>query len=471
MTPILAVVIAGLDIGVILFSLILAYAVKFKVGWAMWHILAIPFGKIYEFAQIEPYIRVAPILVTVWITALVSCRAYERPTGLMPLVNWFVIILKAASFASGAIMAMTFFYRLYPESRYVMMYLWIFGGFGIWMVRVWAYRVELALIKKGVGVDRVVVIGTGRLAQDITERLLRYPSLRQRYVGTIADEMPSDIHYRLRDQLRILGPMGAIDDIIKDHKINRIYTDKSSPELVNRCIQENVILCQLSDVSVYYHGQFELTDLDGIPFTQFSPTFSYRHWWMKRMVDILLGVGLLVVLSPLMLMVAMVIRLVSPTGPVLYRQVRVGRHGKAFPMIKFRTMIPDAETGVGPVMVSEKSENRYIRFGRLFRQWSIDELPQLINIVKGDMSFVGPRPERPYFVEKFSKEWEYYGLRHQVPGGLTGWAQVNGRAFLTNRPDQKALYDLYYIHNWSLLLDIKILIATIGVVLRKEEAY
>ena len=133
-------------------------------------------------------------------------------------------------------------------------------------------------------------------------------------------------------------------------------------------------------------------------------------------------------------------------------------------------MVPDAESQTGPVMVT-KEDARYIPFGQFLRKTSIDELPQLINILKGEMSVVGPRPERPFFVDAFEKEIPHFHLRHEMKGGMTGWAQINGRAVLSNRPEHKIRYDLYYIKNWSFILDIKILIRTISVVFQGEEAY
>jgi lipopolysaccharide/colanic/teichoic acid biosynthesis glycosyltransferase len=134
-------------------------------------------------------------------------------------------------------------------------------------------------------------------------------------------------------------------------------------------------------------------------------------------------------------------------------------------------MVPDAEAKTGPIMVNESGDSRYIRGGQWLRQFSFDELPQLWNVFKGDMSLVGPRPERPHFVQQFSRRVPFFNARHEVPVGITGWAQINGRSVLTRRPDQKIKYDIYYINHWSLLLDIKILIKTCAVVWSREESY
>ena len=134
-------------------------------------------------------------------------------------------------------------------------------------------------------------------------------------------------------------------------------------------------------------------------------------------------------------------------------------------------MIPDAEKFTGPVMVNESGDSRYIKGGQFLRQYSIDELPQLWNVLKGEMSIVGPRPERPHFVDQFEKKLPLFSKRHVVPVGITGWAQINGRSVLTRRPEQKIKYDFYYIKNWSFLFDLKIILKTVLVVFRKEESY
>jgi len=134
-------------------------------------------------------------------------------------------------------------------------------------------------------------------------------------------------------------------------------------------------------------------------------------------------------------------------------------------------MIPDAEQGTGPVMVDESGDARYIKGGQFLRQFSLDELPQLWNVLMGEMSIVGPRPERPYFVKQFSTKVPYFNERHVVPVGITGWAQINGRSILTRRPEHKIKYDIYYINHWSFLFDIKICLKTFFVVFSREESY
>jgi exopolysaccharide biosynthesis polyprenyl glycosylphosphotransferase len=189
---------------------------------------------------------------------------------------------------------------------------------------------------------------------------------------------------------------------------------------------------------------------------------------VKRGFDLLVSLTLLVLLSPLLAALAVAIRL-SSRGPVLYRQKRVGMGNVVFTVYKFRSMVSDAEAETGPVFASADDARR-TPVGRFMRRYSLDELPQLVNIIRGDMSLVGPRPERPYFVERFGAEIPRYLERHQVRPGVTGWAQVNDLRGDTSIAD-RTIYDIYYIENWSPAFDIKILLLTIGRTLFHKHAY
>ena len=191
---------------------------------------------------------------------------------------------------------------------------------------------------------------------------------------------------------------------------------------------------------------------------------------LKRSFDFVSAFLGVIVLSPLYFSVALAVKLTS-AGPILYIQERTGKAGKVFPFYKFRSMRVDAEKDTGPVFAQDDNDPRITPIGNFLRKTSLDELPQLFNVLKGDMSLVGPRPERPFFVEQFNKEIPNFMSRHQIRGGITGWAQVNGRAELTVKPEEKLRYDLYYIENWSLLLDLKIIIKTLSQVLMQRDIY
>ena len=231
-----------------------------------------------------------------------------------------------------------------------------------------------------------------------------------------------------------------------------------------RTHKEVLVVPNLSELTLFGAEAREVDDMLilGIQPHRLNPAEEL----LKRTVDLVASSALLLLSSPVLLIVAVVIRLTS-SGPILYRQERIGRGGKPFRVLKFRTMAVDAERYSGPVLASEH-DPRVTEIGRLLRATRVDELPQMLNVIKGEMSLVGPRPERPYFVERFERAFPAYELRHAVKPGITGLAQVVGRYGTT--VESKLHFDLLYIYNYSLLLDLKILLQTVRVVLLGEQA-
>jgi exopolysaccharide biosynthesis polyprenyl glycosylphosphotransferase len=215
--------------------------------------------------------------------------------------------------------------------------------------------------------------------------------------------------------------------------------------------------------------RLRMVDIDNLSFLGLRQNPHYG--WpksAKRAMDLVLGSLALLVLSPLLAALAIAVRVTS-SGPILYRQSRAGLRGRTFQMLKFRSMHAEAEQGTGPVWAS-RNDHRCTPLGRFMRRWSLDELPQLWNVLAGDMSLVGPRPERGVFIEKFRKQVPGYSQRHQVKTGMTGWAQVHGwRGDSSLR--HRIQCDLYYIANWSLLLDLQILLMTLWRGPRQRNAY
>jgi exopolysaccharide biosynthesis polyprenyl glycosylphosphotransferase len=240
-------------------------------------------------------------------------------------------------------------------------------------------------------------------------------------------------------------------------------------DLVSQCQREGLAIKVFPDVFQLLAGEVQIGDLDGLPLLSMRDV-ALRGWrlTLKRGVDILVSGVVLVLLSPLLLGLAIMVRLGSP-GAVFYIQERVGLDGRPFPMLKFRSMRADAETGTGPVW-AVRDDPRVTRLGAVMRRYSLDELPQFINVLLGHMSIVGPRPERPEFVREFRRQIPRYMERHQERAGITGWAQVNGLRGDTSI-EERTKYDLYYIENWSILLDFKIMARTFLRVLWDPNAY
>jgi Undecaprenyl-phosphate glucose phosphotransferase len=234
---------------------------------------------------------------------------------------------------------------------------------------------------------------------------------------------------------------------------------------VRNCVSIHVV----PDLLQFMVLRSRVEDLDGLPTINLSET-PLEGWsrFIKRAFDLLVTAAALLVLSPVMAGVALAIWL-EDRGPVFYRQMRMGLDGKSFQILKFRSMRVGAEEATGAVW-AEKDDPRRTKVGRFIRARSLDELPQLWNVLMGDMSVVGPRPERPQFVEQFRAEFPHYMLRHKVRAGMTGWAQVHGWRGNTS-VRMRIEHDLYYIENWSLVLDVKILFMTVIHGLRHENAY
>jgi Undecaprenyl-phosphate glucose phosphotransferase len=273
----------------------------------------------------------------------------------------------------------------------------------------------------------------------------------------------------------VLGTADDLPRLIDEHSVNEVIV--ALPEASHQETLGIIALCDRSTISVkvfpdvfqFIAGQVTIDDLGGLPLLAVRDV-ALRGWKLslKRAVDVAGSAALLVLMSPLMLLVAILIKLDSP-GPVFYVQERMGLDARPFLMLKFRSMRRDAESETGPVW-AKPGDARRTRLGGIIRKLSIDEVPQFINVLVGDMSLVGPRPERPAFVEQFRQSIPRYMDRHREKAGLTGWAQVNGLRGDTSITE-RTKYDLWYIENWSLLLDFKILLRTALKAFNDRNAY
>jgi exopolysaccharide biosynthesis polyprenyl glycosylphosphotransferase len=262
---------------------------------------------------------------------------------------------------------------------------------------------------------------------------------------------------------------------VKAHAIDHVFvalphaSSKAMMELLDRLMRNCVSIHVVPDLLQFMVLRSRVEDLDGLPTINLSETaLEGSGRFVKRAFDIIVAAAALLVFSPVMLVVAFAIWL-EDGRPVFYRQIRMGLDGKPFEIVKFRSMRVGAETLSGAVW-AEKDDPRRTKVGRFIRAWSLDELPQIWNVLVGEMSVIGPRPERPEFVEQFRAEFPHYMLRHKVRAGMTGWAQVHGWRGNTSMR-MRIEHDLYYIENWSLLLDMKILFMTVLHGLKHENAY
>lgn len=307
---------------------------------------------------------------------------------------------------------------------------------------------------------RVLVVGSGDLLQLYLSQIRVREPYPVAWIGRLGSpgaggELGKLPYLGMEDRLTQTLEVMAIDQVILSYpaEISPRYT-----ELLARLSNELVAVKVIPDYGKYNTFTYLAGQEFGVPLLAFNHTpVGATDRFVKRTLDFTGAAALLLLLSPLLLAIAVAIRLGS-RGPALYRQRRVGADGREFDCFKFRSMTLDAETTTGPVWAS-KEDPRVTPIGRWLRRSSIDELPQLFNILLGDMSFVGPRPERPHFVEKFRHEIPKYMLRHKMKSGMTGWAQVNGLRGNTSL-EKRIQYDLYYIGHWSHVFDIKIILLT-----------
>jgi Undecaprenyl-phosphate glucose phosphotransferase len=317
--------------------------------------------------------------------------------------------------------------------------------------------------KAGIGLKRVLIAGAGDLGRMVADKLLEHRELGFKVLGFIDDRATGDhIGYR---GLPLLGTLPDADEIIKRERIDHLYVALPLEEhvkmlsLVEVTNREGVDLHVVPDLLQFIALRARLENLDGVPIISLNdvPLRGFNSI-LKRIIDMAItGTVLLAIAIPFAL-IALLIKWTSK-GPVFYRQERMGLDGKAFQVLKFRSMYEGAEDETGPVWARD-NDPRCTPIGRWLRFFDLDELPQLWNVLRGDMSIVGPRPERPYFVEQFKHRIPQYMLRHKVKAGITGWAQVNGWRGNTSL-EKRIEYDLYYIENWSVGLDLKIMWLTL----------
>jgi exopolysaccharide biosynthesis polyprenyl glycosylphosphotransferase len=326
-----------------------------------------------------------------------------------------------------------------------------------------------------------LIVGAGLVGEHLVKRLLTEPSYGLRPVGYVdADPLPRPDRAS-GERLPVLGGLDDLPAAVQHTGARRvIIAFSSAPDhiLVDKVRECAALGAQVSLVPRLFesvNARAALDHVGGVPLLTLSPT-NPRGWQfaVKHTLDRIVAFVALVALSPIMLAVVAAVRLSSP-GPILFRQRRVGRDGHEFEVLKFRTMREDTGPGerfqlpAGVAPGGVEGEDRRTNVGRILRRWSLDELPQLINVLRGDMSLVGPRPERPEYVQRFSRDVSRYGDRHRVKSGITGWAQVNGLRGQTSIVD-RVEWDNYYIQNWSLRLDLRIIALTVAEVLRFRDS-
>lgn len=468
---------AGLPLVVLMDWLIIngvfaaVYAMRFT-----WRVLA----PVEHGPPWTPYWHATLLIATVWVAVFVGMGLYRYRRAASKFED---LVILAFGLGLGTLIALGlgFFYRDFSYSRLVLVYS-VFGSFGVLGTFHLALRTYQEWLQaRGWGSLNALIVGCNPLGEMMAARFKDAPHLGHRLVGFVpapGEWMEGDrwVCAVRTNELRethvsrygqVLGEVDSLAALVELHQIDEVVLARpgaSFSEFIElmgavgdaRGVQFKIV----PDLLELMTAKIRISDLDGIPTLEIWDV-PLRKWYnrvFKRTMDIVLtGVGL-VLISPLLLWAALAVKLTSP-GPVFYRQERMGRDGRLFDIYKFRTMYLDAEDRSGPVW-AKAGDPRATPVGAILRRFSIDELPQLWNVLKGDMSLVGPRPERPFFIEQFKSYIPKYMDRHLVRSGLTGWAQVNGLRGEEGTIEERTRYDIYYVENWSLLFDLRIIVKT-----------
>jgi Undecaprenyl-phosphate glucose phosphotransferase len=433
-------------------ALIAAYAARFQVD-----LIPAPRGV----PPIEPYLSLLVLLLPLHAVSLRLAGLYEYRHERTKADEAFKVV-QGVTLATLLLMASTFFLRAFSYSRWFMVIFWALDVVAVFGVRLAIRDVVRALRRHGRFVRRALVVGAGPLGQEVVRRLRAHPEFGVRVVGYLDDQVPVGERVEGRE---VLGGCEAVTRVLADYRVDQLFlalpldAHHEVLKVLNAIEGELVDVKMVPDVLQFVTLRAAVEELEGLPVISLaqSPVTGWSRL-LKRGMDLVLASLGLLLFAPLLGLIALLIRMTS-RGSVVYRQDRMGLDGRSFEILKFRTMSEDAEAETGPVW-SRRGDPRTTALGRLLRGLSLDELPQLWNVVKGDMSLVGPRPERPFFVHQFKTLIPQYMLRYKVKAGLTGWAQVNGLRGNTSLA-KRIEYDLYYIQNWSLALDVKILLLTL----------
>ena len=448
---------------VILSSWIGAYYVRFHSGW-----IPITHG-------IPSFQHYQNLLIPVWILFLFNFKVvglYQPLRGKSPWVDYYNII-KADTISVLILSALLFFYREESFSRVVVGIFWIMVTFLLVASHMIIRNFLSMLRRRGKNLRFVLIAGAGDLGREVAERIDLHPEMGFKIIGFLSTHS-NKVGQRIRGY-PVLGVLDDVSKCIKTHGVDKLFITlpMRSQDHFERVLfnlgEESVDIKVVPDLMQYMSLSGGVDNFDGLPLINLSESPLYG-WNMvfKRATDLVVSLSALILTSPLMILIALLIKLESQ-GPVFFMQERVGLDRKGFKMYKFRSMKMEAESQTGPVWTQENDDRR-TRLGVWLRKTSLDELPQLFNVFAGDMSLVGPRPERPMFVEDFKKSVPHYMLRLKMKAGITGWAQVNGWRGNTSL-EKRIEHDLYYIRNWSWFFDVKILIQTLWNGLINRHAY
>lgn len=411
----------------------------------------------------EEYLRALFIAVPVYLWVFRSYGLYQ-PGRYVRRVEEIFTVLKGIGLGSLILMALTFFYRGFSYSRFFLVLLWFFSAIWVSLFRYVFIQGLYRMRRQSKDLDRILIVGANRNARNLIEWTKQNPHFGHRIEGILAKE--SELVGKHLDGVPIIGTVEECEKFVEQlHPDEVVVADPTLPkekvaDLLLRCEDGFVSFKVAADLYGLVTSNLDVEYVASVPLLGLRPLPLDDLWnrIQKRLFDFSVSALLLVLTGPLWLMAAFAIKM-TDGGNVFYKQERIGQDGKGFILYKFRTMCSDAEQKTGPVWAKQE-DARCTPVGKILRRFNMDELPQLWNVLRGDMSVVGPRPERPHFVNQFRDEIPRYMARHKIKSGITGWAQVNGLRGNTSL-QERIKYDLYYAENWSLLFDLEILFMTL----------
>ena len=451
------------DIILVNLSFFLAYLLRFYSGM-------LPQDK-----GIPPFLEYFKASITatfIWVFFFYIFKMYVIDHKRFSL-EYILNIFKGVAFGLLFLMAFSFLYRGFSYSRAVLFLATLLLFLLEIIFRYILFRVIMYFRQNAIGIIRALIFGANTVGEMIIQRISMIQNSGYEIVGFVDDR--KDMQGKTLYGKTVMGTSTDLNELIKKHNINEViivlpshYHNKIL-NIISSLDKEDVQFSLVPDLFDIIISRTNIVNMEGIPFISMRrDVYGRFQKYFKSAFDFIFALLALMLILPLLVVIALIIKLTS-RGPVLYKQERIGINGKPFNIYKFRSMRTDAEQSTGPIW-AYKEDPRKTAIGSLLRKLSIDELPQFFNVLKGDMSIVGPRPERPFFVERFQKEIPRYMDRHRVKTGITGWAQINGLRGNTSI-EERTKYDLYYIENWSLLFDIRIILRTIFDFFTHKDAY
>ena len=452
------------DLLVLSLAWVLSYFLRFYTDLIVAPTLGVP--------PLSTYIEFLLPLWIIWGLASNRMNLY-RPRRIEHLNREFWDITKCLFLTFLIMIVVIYLSRRFEFSRLAFFYFWMIGLLGLNLTRLIARRTLKLLRRRGYNQRFAVIAGTGELGLKVFRRIKIHSELGIQVIGFLTHE-GQEVGKRI-ETVPIIGTYEDINEIFGETKIDIFFIALPITEYDRLAFLLEKLQNYSSDVKVI-PGAYEflglrggVDELDDLPVVslQSSPLYGWNSVF-KRIFDLLFGSLILILTSPFLLIISLLVKGTSK-GPILYRQERIGMDGHLFRMLKFRTMQVEAEEETGPIWAKEDDPRR-TKVGAFLRKTSLDELPQLFNVLRGEMSLVGPRPERPNFIEEFRNKIPLYMLRHKIKAGMTGWAQVNGWRGNTSL-EKRLEHDLYYIQHWSIGLDLRILLLTLWKGFFSESAY